>query len=94
MPSDAGAAGSSDGSHRFALSNSQITSISGSVSGFAATFAKQPIQRIKWIRQVNSGAVVPYNELFEACVTSQCVSPARGVFCCLTMFSLFFCCQA
>ena len=58
------AAGSSDDGSRFALSNSQITSISGSVSGFAATFAKQPIQRIKWIRQVNSGAVVPYNELF------------------------------
>lgn len=45
------------------LADSTITSISGSVSGFAATFAKQPIQRIKWIRQIDSGAVVPYSEL-------------------------------
>ena len=59
------ASGSSgSGGSGFRLSDSQITSISGSIPGFAATFAKQPIQRIKWIRQVNSGAVVPYNELF------------------------------
>ena len=45
------------------LSDAQITSISGSVSGFAATFAKQPIQRIKWIRQVDAGPSVPYMEL-------------------------------
>jgi hypothetical protein len=29
-----------------------ITTVSGSVSGFAATVAKQPIQRVKWIKQV------------------------------------------
>ena len=47
------------------LSDAKITSISGSVSGFAATFAKQPIQRLKWIRQVDSGTAVPYNELLR-----------------------------
>ncbi len=45
------------------LSDAHITWISGSVSGFAATFAKQPIQRIKWIRQVDAGVPVPYIEL-------------------------------
>ena len=38
------------------------------MSGFAATFAKQPIQRLKWIRQVDSGAAVPYNELLRRTV--------------------------
>jgi len=33
--------------------NIAITTVSGSISGFAATIAKQPIQRIKWIRQVS-----------------------------------------
>ena len=47
--------------NRFGLTDTQITSVSGSVSGFAATFAKQPIQRIKWMRQVEAGATVPYN---------------------------------
>jgi len=36
------------------------TTISGAVSGFAATYAKQPVQRLKWIRQVDPGAPVPY----------------------------------
>jgi hypothetical protein len=31
-----------------------ITTLSGSMSGFAATFAKQPIQRVKWIRQARN----------------------------------------
>ena len=48
------------------LSDEKITSISGSISGFAATFAKQPIQRIKWIRQVDSGAAIPYNEVLRS----------------------------
>lgn len=64
MPAMPASGSSGSGGSGFRLSDSQITSISGSISGFAATFAKQPIQRIKWIRQVNSGAVVPYNELF------------------------------
>jgi solute carrier family 25, member 42 len=45
------------------LPDATITSISGSVSGFAATFAKQPIQRIKWMRQIDAGAAIPYPEL-------------------------------
>ena len=55
----------SHGKHAFTLSNEQITAVSGSVSGFAATFAKQPIQRIKWIRQVDAGVAVPYREIFR-----------------------------
>ena len=35
------------------LSDTNITVISGAVSGCVATIAKQPIQRIKWIRQVS-----------------------------------------
>ena len=51
--------------HALGLSDATITSISGSISGFAATFAKQPIQRLKWIRQVDSGMAVPYNVLLR-----------------------------
>jgi len=47
------------------LNDAQITSMSGSISGFVATFAKQPIQRIKWIRQVDAGIPVPYSELLR-----------------------------
>lgn len=36
------------------LTNSQMTWCSGTVAGFCATFAKQPIQRVKWIRQTSS----------------------------------------
>lgn len=36
------------------LSDAQITWISGTVAGLAATFAKQPIQRVKWIQQTES----------------------------------------
>ena len=54
--------------NRFGLSDATVTSISGSVSGFAATFAKQPIQRIKWIRQVDSGVAVPYNKLLQSTI--------------------------
>ena len=39
------------------LTNAQITWCSGTVSGFCATFAKQPIQRVKWIRQTSSEPV-------------------------------------
>mmetsp|Transcript_26964 Transcript_26964/g.80852 ORF Transcript_26964/g.80852 Transcript_26964/m.80852 type:complete len:325 (-) Transcript_26964:7-981(-) len=35
------------------LTNAQITWCSGTIAGFAATFAKQPIQRVKWIRQTS-----------------------------------------
>ncbi|KAL1519810.1 hypothetical protein AB1Y20_023317 [Prymnesium parvum] len=50
------------------LPDSTITSISGSISGFAATFAKQPLQRIKWIRQIDSGRCVPYSELVSSTI--------------------------
>ena len=50
------------------LSDAQLTSISGSVSGFIATFAKQPLQRIKWIRQVDAGVPVPYVEVLRKTV--------------------------
>jgi solute carrier family 25 protein 42 len=46
-------------------SDTLITTISGSASGFAATFAKQPIQRIKWIRQVHEGPAIPYRNIFR-----------------------------
>jgi len=52
----AGAGPSSEG-----LLDWQVTMISGSVSGALATLARQPIQRLKWIRQVNPGVPVPYN---------------------------------
>mmetsp|Transcript_88288 Transcript_88288/g.252523 ORF Transcript_88288/g.252523 Transcript_88288/m.252523 type:complete len:113 (+) Transcript_88288:430-768(+) len=45
--------------------DTEITSVSGSVSGAAATFAKQPIQRMKWIRQVNEKASVPYRTIIS-----------------------------
>lgn len=35
------------------LSDSQITWISGTTAGLVATFAKQPIQRVKWIKQTS-----------------------------------------
>ena len=56
---------------KWSLTNEQITTCSGSVSGFAATFAKQPIQRIKWIRQVDAGVAVPYRELLRRTIQSD-----------------------
>ena len=47
------------------LTEAQITSISGAVSGFTATVAKQPVQRLKWIRQVDAGPAVPYNQVLQ-----------------------------
>jgi len=35
------------------LANSQITWCSGTISGLFATLAKQPVQRLKWLRQTN-----------------------------------------
>ena len=43
--------------------NTAITTASGALSGFAATFAKQPIQRVKWIRQVGEGRPIPYRTI-------------------------------
>lgn len=57
--------------NRFGLTDAQVTSVSGSVSGFAATFAKQPIQRIKWIRQVDAGAIVPYHEVLRRSIAAD-----------------------
>jgi hypothetical protein len=46
--------------------NTAITSTSGALSGFAATFAKQPIQRVKWIRQVGEGgSPIPYRTILK-----------------------------
>ena len=36
------------------LTPAEVTSISGAVSGFTATLSKQPIQRLKWIRQARA----------------------------------------
>ena len=47
-----------------------ITILSGSVSGVAATFAKQPIQRVKWIRQVHEGEAIPYSRILKDTVSS------------------------
>ena len=52
------------------LSNSQITSCSGTVSGFAATLAKQPIQRVKWIRQT-SETTRPYVTIARETLAKQ-----------------------
>ena len=46
----------------WSLSNSQITWCSGTISGFAATLSKQPIQRVKWIRQTTEG-YRPYSSI-------------------------------
>lgn len=46
------------------------TTVSGAVSGFAATVAKQPIQRLKWIRQVDAGKPVPYGTVLRQTVQS------------------------
>ncbi|KAJ8598850.1 hypothetical protein CTAYLR_010445 [Chrysophaeum taylorii] len=46
------------------LSDATITSISGTVAGLMATFAKQPIQRVKWIRQT-SPVEQPYSVIFR-----------------------------
>uniref|UniRef100_A0A7S3JP69 Mitochondrial carrier protein n=1 Tax=Aureoumbra lagunensis TaxID=44058 RepID=A0A7S3JP69_9STRA len=43
--------------HNHTLSDSQITWVSGTAAGLAATYAKQPIQRIKWIQQTSVGNV-------------------------------------
>jgi hypothetical protein len=51
--------------------DTEITSVSGSVSGAAATFAKQPIQRMKWIRQVNEKAYVPYRTIISDTVRRE-----------------------
>ena len=57
--------------NRFGLSDASVTSLSGSISGFAATFAKQPIQRIKWIRQVDAGATISYHEMLRRTVQAD-----------------------
>lgn len=54
-----------------------ITSLSGSISGFVATFAKQPIQRVKWIRQVHEGPPVPYKHIVRETMSK---SGGRGFF--------------
>jgi len=44
--------------------DARITMLSGGLAGMAATVAKQPVQRIKWLRQVNEANVnVPYRTL-------------------------------
>ena len=42
------------------ITSAEITTISGVLSGFTATLSKQPIQRLKWIRQVDAGTPLPY----------------------------------
>ena len=55
-----------------------ITILSGSISGLAATFAKQPIQRIKWIRQVHEGTAKSYYRILTDTVRhSHRPAPAR-----------------
>ena len=53
------------------------TTISGAASGFAATYAKQPVQRLKWIRQVDPGVPVPYREVLRRTLERDGV---RGLF--------------
>eukprot|EP00308_Calcidiscus_leptoporus_P025550 CAMPEP_0119375800 /NCGR_PEP_ID=MMETSP1334-20130426/36621_1 /TAXON_ID=127549 /ORGANISM="Calcidiscus leptoporus, Strain RCC1130" /LENGTH=314 /DNA_ID=CAMNT_0007394191 /DNA_START=130 /DNA_END=1074 /DNA_ORIENTATION=+ len=50
------------------LTAAEITSISGAVSGFTATLSKQPIQRLKWIRQVDAGKPLPYSTVLRQSV--------------------------
>ena len=55
------------------LTNAQITWCSGTVSGFCATFAKQPIQRVKWIRQTSSEPVA-YSTIASRTLQTQGLS--------------------
>ena len=57
--------------NRFDLSDEMVTSVSGSLAGFAATFAKQPIQRIKWIRQIDSGVGLPYHAVLRRTIQTS-----------------------
>lgn len=47
------------------LADWQVTMISGSISGAVATLARQPIQRLKWIRQVGPIEPVPYSVVLQ-----------------------------
>ena len=48
------------------------------MSGFAATFAKQPIQRAKWIRQVHEGPTAPgYRQIINETLAKRGV---KGLF--------------
>mmetsp|Transcript_20466 Transcript_20466/g.59779 ORF Transcript_20466/g.59779 Transcript_20466/m.59779 type:complete len:317 (+) Transcript_20466:30-980(+) len=53
------------------LTDTEITTVSGAVSGVAATFAKQPIQRMKWIRQVHEGQPIPYSRIAQETMAKQ-----------------------
>ena len=55
----------------WSLSNSQITWCSGTVSGFAATLSKQPIQRVKWIRQTSEGPTRAYSAIVAETVQTR-----------------------
>jgi len=53
------------------LSDSQITWVSGTVAALAATFAKQPIQRVKWIQQTSPGPLRSYGSIITATMQSH-----------------------
>ncbi|KAH8065531.1 hypothetical protein JL720_12764 [Aureococcus anophagefferens] len=55
----------------WSLSNSQITWCSGTISGFAATLSKQPIQRVKWIRQTSEGPTRAYSAIVAETVQTR-----------------------
>ncbi|KAJ1445549.1 mitochondrial carrier domain-containing protein [Pelagophyceae sp. CCMP2097] len=53
------------------LEDSQITWVSGTVAGLAATFAKQPIQRVKWIRQTADGPMRSYSSIVKETIAAK-----------------------
>ena len=65
------AAGSSPPAPSKAKAKWYDTTVSGALSGFAATYAKQPVQRLKWIRQVDAGAPVPYGTVLRRTLESD-----------------------
>ena len=66
-----------DTSSAGAAASARATLISGAVSGVAATLAKQPIQRIKWIRQVHTAGELPYAQIVRETFARH---GARGFF--------------
>ena len=66
-----------DTSSAGAAASARATLVSGAVSGVAATLAKQPIQRIKWIRQVHTAGELPYAQIVRETFARH---GARGFF--------------
>ena len=59
------------------VNNTYITIISGSIAGTVATFAKQPISRIKWLRQIPSkGSMASKDNILKLSIN---ISKTEGI---------------